>query len=76
VESIGRGFEKERKNAHEKIGEKECPLESVPSEAGLRAPTLLGEKAALDAIVVLVTVSWHTSLATAKCFAPSTTFGT
>jgi hypothetical protein len=76
VENIEQGVEKEKKNAYEEIGEKECPLESVPSEAGLCAPTLLGEKASLDAIVVLVSIPWHTSLAAAKCFAPSATFGT
>jgi len=69
------GGEKE-KNAHEEIGEKEGPLESVPSEAGLSAPTLFGEKASLDAIIVLVSVSWHTGLTAAKSLTPSATFRT
>ena len=64
------------KNTHEKIREKECPLESVPSEARLGAPTLLGEKASLNAIVVLVSISRHTSLSAAKSLPPSATFGT
>jgi hypothetical protein len=68
--------ERQRKNTHEKIREKECPLESVPSEARLGAPTLLGEEASLNAIVVFVSISWHTSLTASKSLPPSTTFGT
>jgi hypothetical protein len=74
--SVGAVDAKERKNAHEEIGEKECPLESVPSKAGLSAPTLLGEKAPLHAVVVVVSISWHTGLTAAKSLAPSATFGT
>jgi len=65
-----------KKSTHEEIGEKECPLESVPPEAGLSTPTLLGEKAPLDTIVVLVSISWHTGLTAAKSLAPSASFGT
>jgi hypothetical protein len=63
-------------DTHKEIGKKECPLEPVPTKAGLGAPTLLTEKASLDAVVVLVTLPWHSSFATAKSFTPSATFWT
>jgi hypothetical protein len=67
---------KEVKNTHKYIGKKECPLELVPTKAGLSAPTLLTEKVSLDAVVVLVTLAWHSSLTAAKSLTPSTTFRT
>jgi hypothetical protein len=42
----------------------------------LSAPTLLTEKVSLDAVVVLVTLAWHSSLTAAKSLTPSTTFRT
>jgi hypothetical protein len=51
---------KEVKNTHKYIGKKECPLELVPTKAGLSAPTL----------------AWHSSLTAAKSLTPSTTFRT
>lgn len=67
---------KVQKYTHKEIGKKKCPLELVPTKAGTGAPTLLAEKAPLDAIVVFVPFSWHTSLTTAKGFTPSATFRT
>lgn len=64
------------KNTHKDIGKKKRPLELVPTKAGLSAPTLLTEKASLDAIVVFVTLPRHSSLTAAKSLTPSATFRT
>jgi hypothetical protein len=69
-------YEKGKKNAHKDIGNKECPFELVPTKAGTGAPTLLTEKTPLDAVVVFVSFSWHTSFTTAKGLTPSATFRT
>lgn len=63
-------------NTHKDIGNKECPLELVPTKARSSAPTLFTEEASLDAVVVLVTLPWHSGLTAAKSLTPSATFRT
>ena len=64
------------KNTHKEIGKKECPLEFVPTKAGLGTPTLFTKKVSLDAVVVLVSLPWHSSLTAAESLTPSATFRT
>jgi len=72
----GRWCRKEVKNTHKDVGKKEGPLEPVPTKAGRGTPTLLAEKASLDAVVVLVALSRHTSLTAAKSLTSSARFRT
>jgi hypothetical protein len=67
-------MKRDEKKTHKEIGNKECPLELVPTKTRTGAPALLAEKAPLDAVVVLVSFSWHTSLTTAKGLTPSSKF--
>lgn len=65
-----------KKNTHKEVGHKEGPLEPVPTKAGRSTPTLLAEKASVDAVVVLVALSRHTSLTAAKSLTSSARFRT